>query len=438
MTGESDGSPPFEVTAGPVAPGGRCFARLDDGTPLFLAGAVPGERVRGQVTRRRKKVAEGLVTLVLEPSDERVSPPCPWADRCGGCDWMHVAYPAQLRFKGEICAEAGRRQAGLQRAVPVPVSPSPVQEGYRSRVRLHVDPTGRIGYYARGTHDVVEIDRCWIARHDVNAALWAVREALFGIEETLGEEVARIELRGGDDETDWAAHLTLRRRGLLPTTALNSSLTTLASMGGTVWLNGRPHRGASRIRYPRPGGRHLWTGPLTFTQANPRANEQLVELVVALVAGFDTPREDAFFVDLYCGAGNFTLPLLERGLRGIGVEFSPEAIAGAKDAATELGLPTETFRSGKVGTRSLHLLSDPVPEVVILDPPRTGAREAVGLIVEDLKPARVVYVGCDPVTQARDVKELREAGFEVTSWEAIDLFPHTHHVESVMELRRPE
>ena len=157
-----------------------------------------------------------------------------------------------------------------------------------------------------------------------------------------------------------------------------------------------------------------------------------------LVAGFDAPREDAFFVDLYCGAGNFTLPLLERGLRGIGVELSPEAIAGAKDAATELGLPANTFRSGKVGTRSLHLLSDPVPEVVILDPPRTGAREAVGLIVEDLKPARVVYVGCDPATQARDVKELREAGFQVASWEAIDLFPHTHHVESVMELRRPE
>ncbi len=428
----------FEVTAGPMAPGGRSFARLDDGTPLFLDGAVPGERVRGHVTRRRRRVVEGCVDEVLEAAPERVTPSCPWADRCGGCDWMHVDYAAQLRFKGEIAAEAGRRQARLARDTAVPVVPSPRREAYRSRVRLHVDLEGHVGYFARGTHDVVEIDRCAIAQSDVNAALSAARDAFAGIERTLGEEVSGIELRGGDDETDWAAQLFLRHRGARPSTALRSSLSTLASMGGTVWLNGRPYRGAPRLRYPLPGGQHLWVGPLTFTQGNPRANEQLIQLVVALAAGWGEPDPAAFFVDLYCGAGNFTLPLLARGMRGVGVELSPDAIAGARDAARELGLPVDAFRSGKVGTRSLHHLSDPVPEVVILDPPRTGAREAVSLIVEDLRPARVVYVGCDPVTQARDVGALREAGYEVATWEAIDLFPHTHHVESVMELRRPE
>ena len=428
----------FEVSAGPMAPGGRSFARLDDGTPLFLDGAVPGEQVRGVVVRRRKKIAEGRVTEVLEASPDRVTPPCPWADRCGGCDWMHVAYPAQLRFKGEIIAEAGRRQGRLEREAPVPVSPSPVREAYRSRVRLHVDEQGRVGYFARGTHDVVEIDRCWIARHDVNAALGALRDATAGVEAKLGREVSGIELRGGDDETDWAVHLYLRQRNTRPTTALASSLSTLSSMGGTVWLNGRPHKGAQRIRYPLPDGRFLWSGPLTFTQANPRANEQLVGLVQALVAGWGEPPADAFFVDLYCGAGNFTLPLLAHGVRGVGIELSPEAIAHARDAAADQGLDPDGFRSGKVGTRSLHHLSDPTPEVVILDPPRTGAREAVALIVEELRPRRVIYVGCDPVTQARDVGALREAGFEVHLWEAIDLFPQTHHVEAVMELRRPE
>jgi len=400
---------------------------MEDGTPLFLAGGIEGERAVVGRLRRRARVFEGDVLQVLEPSTDRVEPPCPWADRCGGCDWMHLSADAQIAAKRSIARQAARRQARLDLDEPPPITPSPEVLGYRSRIRLHVDRRGRVGYFARGTHDVIEVDDCPIARPAVRDALVCLREAVDA--DVLGSEVSGVELLQGDGDTPWAVHLFMRSRRARPSTALSSTLTALGRRGAAAWVGAHPVVGASRLRYALPDGLFLMAGPSTFTQANPAANEALVRRVGEIVG------TDDGFLDLYCGAGNFTLPLLASGGSGTGVELSRDAIDCAREAATLQSLPPDGFVKGRVDPRLLRQLTDGSPSVVILDPPRTGARDAVPLLA-DLAPRRIVYVGCDPVTQARDVGSLRDAGYEVTSWELFDLFPQTHHVEGVVTLAR--
>lgn len=417
----------FEITVGPVAPGGRWFCRMEDGTPLFVSGAIEGERVVVGHLRRRARVAEGEVLEVLEPSAERVESPCNWADRCGGCDWMHLSPSAQLGAKQSIATQAAQRQARFELDGLPSITPSPAPLGYRSRIRLHVDHSGRVGYFARGSHDVIEVDDCPIARPAVRAALAALRAAVAA--SILGPEVSGVELLQGDQATPWAVHLFMRSRRARPSTHLGDALGSLSRHGAAVWAGAHPLHGPSRLRYPLPGGLFLLAGPSTFTQANPAANEPLVSRVVERVGTADR------FLDLYCGAGNFTLPLIAAGSKGVGVELSSDAVACGLEAAALQSLPPDCLEQARVDDRLSRRLAAHRPDVVILDPPRTGARDAIPLLSE-LAPSRIVYVGCDPVTQARDVGSLRQHGYEIHRWELFDLFPQTHHVEGIVELVR--
>jgi 23S rRNA (uracil1939-C5)-methyltransferase len=418
-----------ELTAGELAAGGRCFCRLADGTPLFAAGAVPGERIRVGLSRRRAGVAEGEVLEVLEASPDRVTPPCEWADRCGGCDWIHLAGPVQASAHQQIASVAARRQAGVELDELPPLTPSPLSLGYRHRIRLHVDHGGSIGYFARGTHEVVEVGTCAVAEAPVNQALQALQVATRPLGRVFGREISGVELRSGDGTVPWAVHLFTRKRKAWPSADLRAALQPLADVGAALWVGGRLLHGPVRLRYELGDGGFLLAGPLTFTQANPRANRGLVRRVVERVGEGD-PGD---FWDLYCGAGNFTLPLLAAGLHGAGVELSTEAVQGAREAALLQGLEEHAFHQARVDGRLAGRLPGVDPDVVLLDPPRTGARDLMPLLVK-LKPGRVVYVGCDPVTQARDVGVLVQHGYTVTHWELFDLFPQTHHAEGLVVL----
>jgi len=422
-----------EVVAESWAPGGRCFARLPDGTPLFVEGCLPGERVQVEIRRKRAKVAEGVAVEVLEPSADRVAPVCTWADRCGGCDWMHVGRTAQIAAKRAILAQASARQArfgldtlyGSLDSIPAVASPEPLR--YRGRIRLHVDRDGRVGYFERGSHDVVEIDRCEIAAAAVNDALAALHSEITARLPAFGRSVSGVEIRTGDDQAPWAIHLFPRTRGAKPGARMRRALERLATLGGAVWWAGKPLLGPPRLRVDVADGCWILAGPSSFVQANPSANRALVRRVTEWVAD----ARCGSFADLFCGAGNFTLPLAAAGLRGVGIELSAEAIGLASEAAAVQGLTGIRFEQGRVDDRLAARVTG--ADLVLLDPPRTGARGAVPPIAA-LAPRHVVYVGCDPVTQARDVGALIAAGYEVRAWELFDLFPQTHHVEAVAVL----
>ncbi len=422
-----------EVVAGDLVAGGRAFARLEDGTPLFVAGAFPGERVRVRLQRRRARVAEGTVTEIVDPAPERVPPPCPWADRCGGCDWMGLEYASQLDWKHRIAAEAGRRIGKLEASPPKVVDASPTQLGYRGRIRIHVDRAGQIGFFARGSHKVVAIDRCAVAEEGVNRALGALRRAAADDTAGFGRQVSGAELRAGDDSTPWAVHLFWRRRRAQPDRRLTLALAGLAAGGGAVWAAGEVLHGPPRVSLELTGDLRLHAGPLAFVQANPGANRGLVTRVRDLALEL-SPAEGRF-VDLFCGAGNFTLPLLAAGLHGAGIELSRGAIEDARFSATAQELTASGFHAGRAGGELGPLTGEAPTDLLLLDPPRSGAADSIPAIVA-LDPAAVVYISCDPVTQARDCAALQNAGYTVHSWTLHDLFPQTHHVESVLALTR--
>lgn len=423
-----------EVEIGDLVAGGRAFARLADGTPLFVAGALPGERAEVRIERRRARVADGRATRILRAASERVDPACPWFDSCGGCDWMHLDAAAQLRWKGVIARETARRQARVELSEPPPVAPSPAALGYRGRIRVHVDQRGRVGFFAPGSHRIVAVERCAVAEPAVDDALDALRSLAERLGTEFGRQVSGAELRAGDDETPWAIHLFFRQRRARPTPTLRAALERLSASGAAVWAGGKVLHGAADTVHPLPGGLHLRAGPLAFLQANPGANYRLVEAVrdVAVELAGDGGR----FVDLFCGAGNFTLPLLAAGLDGIGVELSAGAIGDARRAAEEQSLPAGAFVSGRVDGQLGGKLPGGAVDVLLLDPPRTGAKDAIAAIA-DLGPRALIYVSCDPVTLARDVGDLRSRGYEPDRWLGFDLFPQTHHLESVVTMLRP-
>ena len=412
----------LEVTVEKLVPGGDGFLRLPDGQALFVRGGAPGDRIRlGAVEKQRGTLWVSDYEL-LAPSPDRVTPECPVAASCGGCDWMHLSRPVELSLKAAMLQEALERVGGI---VATPASPPSdgASLGYRSRVRFHVGRYGKLGFFGRGTHQLVEVPGCAVADPRINQALSAIRrlarrfpEALSGFSDvelraTEGDVIARFVPRDGIKPI--AAEPLLR--------ALAKELRVAAS-----------EREAQKIceRRMLPGETFVEIPADAFSQINVAVNR---ELVAAVVEGARA-RKLQRFCDLFAGVGNFALPLARLGLSGVMVERTASAVQAAQRAAAEQGLSGLRTRTAD----SARALTDLVREgqrfdLVVLDPPREGAPEVVAGIAA-LEPRAVAYVACDPVTLSRDLKPLVAAGFRVVSARAFDMFPRTHHFESLVWL----
>lgn len=422
---------PAEVGVERLVPGGEGFGRGGDGRPIFVPGGLPGDRIRATALRDRGGYLRAESWDLMTPGPERVAPPCADADRCGGCDWMRLSRPAQVRSKAALLREALGRIGGFRDLPdPLPVSQAGRDLGYRGRLRLHVDPDGRVGLFARGTHEIVEIAACPVSAPDVEAGLGTLRRHGAAHPGALGE-FSGLELRAAPRGAPLLAHLFPRRPGGRLSPRPLTFLETLAR-DMAVAVSGRDLGAPADQRWPLPGGVELRAPPLAFTQVNPAVNEILVR---AVVEGAQA-RGVSDFCDLYCGAGNFTLPLLASGLRGVGIEVSAEATRAARAAAHDAGLPPEAFVTGDVPRRARELVrSGRAFDLAILDPPRTGARDALPVVLA-LAPRHVAYVSCDPATLARDLRHLADGGYTLDEARGFDMFPHTHHVEALAWLRR--
>lgn len=407
-----------------LVPGGDGFTRLADGRIGFATGAYPGDRIRvieseagrGFVRARRWQLEQG--------SSERVEPPCVYARDCGGCDWMGLERSVQLRHKRLLLEEALVRTARLSEAPEhVAVHYTEPALGYRSRLRLHVAETGQIGLFARGTHHVVEISRCIVSDELVNAALSEIRAIAARVPGL--HSVDQIEIRVAETDPE-VSLLLVPKRGTKIAPALLSALgerfsVALAGVGGDA-----PQR------YPLPGGVVLQASPGSFTQVNWSVNQLLVQRVLK---GAEQ-RNIRSFIDLYCGAGNFSLPLLKAGLRGLAIEVFAPAIEDARRSAREQGLDASAFRSGDVASELARVaIGEQRFDLVVLDPPRSGAKDAIPHVVTLAAPW-LCLVSCDPVTFARDLSTLLQHGYRLHETELFDMFPHTHHFESLAWLSR--
>jgi 23S rRNA (uracil1939-C5)-methyltransferase len=377
-----------------ILPGGVGLAHAD-GRTLLVALAAPGDRVRVRIERVHGRVAFASIAEIVSPSPERIEPPCPYFGRCGGCDFQHLTYEAQLSAKVEMMRDCLRRIAQIDFTGEIPITGSPNAFHYRSRAQWQHDPQQmRLGYFERGSHRVCDVEVCPVLAPELQATLESLRGQMK--EGLLPEGMTEFEAVAGDNGSS-----------LAPPVAEH------------------PTREVSRRI-----GRHLYRFSAEgFFQIN---HELLEALIAAVTAG--AHGETA--VDLYCGAGLFTLPLAQKFARVYGIEAHAAAINFARLNLEDAGLDNATLEAARVGewlADNSERLS-PV-DFVLLDPPRAGAEDnAIGGILA-LHPQRIAYVSCDPATLARDLKGLIAGGYRLDSVAAFDMFPQTHHVETVVHLK---
>lgn len=355
---------------------------------------------------------------LISPSPERRDPPCEYADRCGGCDWIAWERDAQLAGKASLAADALTRIGGLETEPPEVISAGG-ELGWRGRVRLSVSRDGRsVGFKARGSHDVVDIERCAVATDAVNDGLAAVRAAtrIGGLRGVEG-----VTLRSAPDGAPVVARV--HTRGRLPA-GTRRSLGALRE----ALPEGRAADRAGQ-RWPLHGA---WIAPRvdSFTQVHDAANVALVGLVLRMVG-----EVDGLVVDACSGAGNFALPLAAAGRSVRAFDLAGGAIEDLGHAAAAQGLAIPT-RVGGMKDEIERLVGEDVG-VVVLDPPRKGAKEAIPALLA-LAPTRLVYVACDPASLGRDARALTAGGYALTQLTCVDLFPQTHHVETVAVFDRTD
>ncbi|GAA2091667.1 class I SAM-dependent RNA methyltransferase [Streptomyces albiaxialis] len=419
----------YEVEIGPVAHGGHCVARTEAGQVLFVRHTLPGERVVARVTEGREdsRFLRADAVRVLDPAKDRVEAPCPFSGpgHCGGCDWQHVKPGAQRRLKADVLAEQLQRLAGLTpedvswdgTVEPAPgdkVAPGEVPS-WRTRVRYAVDAEGRPGFRRHRSHEVEPVDHCMIAAPGVDE---------LGIESRSWPAIAEIDAIAATGSADRQVVLTPRPGGRLPLVELDKPVSVLR----VGEKDGAVHRvhGRDFVR-ERADGRTWRVGAGGFWQVHPRAAEVLVD---AVMRGL-TPRKGEMALDLYCGVGLFAGALADRvGEQGavLGIESTKRAVEDARHNLADF--PRVRVEHGKV-ERVLPRTGITDADLVVLDPPRTGAGRATVTHIASLGPRRIAYVACDPAALARDLKYFATEGYRPRFLRAFDLFPMTHHMECV-------
>ncbi len=422
-----------------LAQGGEGIAHAGDRT-VFVPFTVPGDRVIAEVAAG-DGVAHAALVEVLQPGPERIAPPCghfgpaPGA-RCGGCEWLHLAYEAQLRAKERAFVETLRKLARLAPGGyplrPIVASPAPLR--YRSRAKFHLDRrAGRLVFFQRRSHEPVLVDSCHL-----------LEQALDALRAEVGPALGRVRLDAREVTLEWSRHehagaawLQLGSIGSSARTRAEALVQEVPSLRGLVLTaDGAPPVvvGDPVLRLERIPGTPCAglqrSRPDVFQQANRAGNALLVQMAVELLG---PGGEDV--LELFCGAGNFTGPLADRARTVAAVERQGPSLDLAR---RDLEGRNVRFFAGDALALARAFGRERGPEArrfgcALLDPPREGAR-GVGPALRDLGVPRVVYVSCDPATLARDVRELGACGYAVMAVQPVDMFPQTHHVEAIVLL----
>jgi 23S rRNA (uracil1939-C5)-methyltransferase len=364
------------------------------GQDVFVFGGIPGETVVAEVLRVRRKYVAASVVEVLEASEQRVAPLCPYYGDCTGCQWQHLDYPAQLAAKHERVVDALSRVGGFSAEGRVlPVLPSPSQYGYRNHARFTVGKAGELGFVNRETRQFVPIDHCLLMHGGINQLLSQLQDKC--------DETTQLSIRAGAETGDYLVQPTLKNPQVPIATGQKHYLDS---------VEGRSFRVASP----------------SFFQVNIEQAAQLAQTVRHTLA----LQEDETLVDAYAGVGTFAALLSPYVRRVIAIEESSAAVEDARENCQ--GLDNVEFVLGKTEEVMGHL--DPPPDVVVLDPPRAGCRPQALESLIRLGPRRIAYVSCDPETLARDLKALCDGPYRLEQVQPVDMFPQTHHVECIASL----
>ncbi len=436
--------PEVEAVVESLTDDGRGVARID-GKVAFVAGALPGERVRIAFEKSKRHYDHARVAEVLVASPDRVTPECPHFGVCGGCSLQHLRFEAQIRAKEDLLRDKLQRFGALTPASWLP----PISAGarhYRRSARLgvrNVPAKGGIiiGFRERRSSYITPLRECLVLDERVEKLLPALVELVSAL--SCNERLPQIETACGDDE------VALVFRHLVPLSAADErhlrdfgaarGVRIYAQPGGpetvtALWPE-TPKPEAEPLVYALPAfDVRLAFQPTDFIQVNAEVNQRMVQTAVDLLAA---GAQDTV-LDLFCGLGNFTLPLARRAARVVGVEADQRLIEAGRENARRNGIVNAEFLRADlyVDADVGHVWSVVKPDLVLLDPPRSGAIEVLKQLPAQ-PPARIVYVSCNPATLARDAEYLVNArGYRLRSAGVLDMFPHTSHVESIAVFER--
>lgn len=392
-----------------------------DGKLVMVPHSVPGDLLDVAIQSEHGGYAIGRIVRVVAPGAARRPPPCVFLPRCGGCDWQHIEYREQLRLKAGTVVQEFKHALGVELDAATLVEPAPTEFSYRSRVRLKVGRRGSIGLYESASNRMVEIDRCLVA--DCNF------ESTARLARALSRDLLEIEVVRQSEARQVLVAYLKKPAGAEQISGVRRFLDSDQSTAGIVLRAGEARTvvGDAELTIEIEPGVALRSDADLFSQVNRPQNQKLVRAALEMAS----PDPHCSMLDLFCGTGNFSIPAARRGAQVTGVDADRAAIEAAARNAQRLGLAEARFvaMAARELVAFLHRARSR-PQIVLLDPPRTGAADLIEPIIR-LRPARVVYVSCDVATLVRDLRMLCAEEYCITHVRAFDFFPNTHHLEIV-------
>ena len=461
----------YDLTIENFALEGKCVAR-HDGFVIFVSGAIPGDTARIRIEKVKQNFATGTPVGILKPSPLRTTPPCQYFGACGGCTWQHVQYEAQLAMKRQNVIDAFERIGGFKGVEVVSTIPSDETYFYRNKIEFSfsrrrwlldeeistgspIEKTFALGFHHTGRYDkVLDIDACLLQSETSNEILRIVREFCRGRQldvydsERHSGYLRFLVIREGRNTGERMVNLvTLEDRPEIASELcayLLQRFPTLTTFVNTINpKRAQIARGEVERAYYGPGTLMETVGKYrfrisanSFFQTNTKQAEKLFDLVKRL-AEFK-PTDIVY--DLYSGAGALSIYISDEVQKVVGIELVPSSVSDAQLNASLNGVKNCFFLLGDLKerlTRDTQWIDEyGNPDIILVDPPRSGMHPKVVQRVAHLSPSRIVYVSCNPATQARDIRSLSDAGYRLEYLQPVDLFPHTSHVETIAKLTR--
>lgn len=422
----------IEVVIEKLVYGGKGIVR-HEGITIFVPDVLPGEKVSVEIKRKRKGISEADLIGVIDPSRERVVPPCKGEEECTGASWPHISYPAQLRFKEEILLETLKKIGKIEPLKVLPIIPSPDTEHYRLRVQFNVryeDSRPMIGFFRPGTHHLIEIRNGLLLHPLINKSLDAARRIadklppLREIHMNVSPEREVLILFFFDHENP---------PSLAP--VFDELKEEVKEVVGVITYAVRKRwevLGRNYLKF-RLANLKFQSTEGNFFQVNWNQNKNVVKALLE-ISGLKG-NEKVF--DLFCGIGNFSIPLAKNAGKVIGIESSCSSVEDAVRNAENNGISNIEFICEDVRKGLKWLLEKKEKtDLIVLDPPRSGATKKIIERIIAFSPEKIIYISCNPSTLARDLEMLREGGYILSRLQPIDMFPHTYHIEAIAEMVR--
>lgn len=420
-----------------------------DGYTIFVPQTVPGDEVRILVLKTKTSYAYAKALEIITPSKKRVIPSCKHFLKCGGCQLMCLSYPEQLEFKRQTVRDALLRLGGIDIEPDIIGMDNPLR--YRNKMIFPIDKSGLWGFYRQHSHDVIPLKDCLLG-DKINSQIMNVisdfikRFNISVYDETLHKGIIRRGfIRRTKDEI--MVVISANADSLPNQEALISSLCDVSDKIKSIILNINKKRtnlvlgdknvtlwGKDRLSAELCGLEYE-ISPHSFFQVNPVQTEKLYKTAIDFA---QISKQDRV-MDIYCGIGTISLTAAKYAKSVIGVEIVPQAIADAKKNAAYNDIENAEFYCAAAEDIVPKLIENgEKPDIVIIDPPRKGSDEATLGAIASARPKRIVYVSCNPATLARDAKILHDYGYRIQKATAVDMFPQTTHVETIVLLQRQD